>query len=220
MSAETKEFNLNEMIKTLTEENAELRATQDQAQQKLKDLTRFYESELHSVNARYDVLFQKHLKESKRLQELMIEMEDNKHVKKARHELTTERSTLKDLARQMVGEVQYLKKIFPLRSLLAAKEIEIKRMKASLLRLPEGHAERRNIEGFVKDHINERDQYFKMISLAEKKFDQQMAELEAVANELELRGEAGMPRKQRAAEPAAPANELSELDIALGELDV
>lgn len=193
MSAETKDYNLNDVVKALTQENAELRASQELMEQKQKDLKRFYDSELHSLNSRYDVLFQKHLRESKRLQELMVSLEENQHVKAARYELAHERKSLRSLATRLVSEVEYLKKIFPVRSLLSAKNLEIKRMKTSLERLPHGHPERTNIEGFIKGHIQERDQQIKMIELAEQKFDQQIAELEALAGELQNRNQSPAP---------------------------
>ncbi|MGZ3687341.1 MAG: hypothetical protein ACXVCH_06585 [Bdellovibrionota bacterium] len=144
-------------------------------------------SESREVHSSYDRLYQRFTRETKRLQELEIILEENTHVQRAREALEKEKHQFRQVASILHREVEYLRTVYPLRDLLMAKQAELERLKKGMNAIPQGHPDRKSAEALVRAAIAERD------------------EVRRVAEEGERRIQAEMERIQRAMEAAAPS---------------
>ncbi len=76
-------------------------------------------------------------------------------------------------------ECERLKTTYPVFDLLAAKQIEVDRMKKAFHALSDGHSDRKAIEGMVKAHIIERDELLKIAEEAESRLQKQLDKIHA-----------------------------------------
>lgn len=105
-----------------------------------------------------------------------IQVEDPR-LQESLHVLTHERDAIRELEASLKREIAQLKRLTPLRGILAAKQLEIDRIRKALKRLPEGHAERASIERIYQDHLIERDGLEELLLGMERKLDQRFGEL-------------------------------------------
>ncbi len=84
-----------------------------------------------------------------------------------------ERVRFRQIASSLHREVEYLKQIYPIRGLLAAKELEVERVKKALKRLPASHPDRALIAQIVSDHVEERRRIEGMLRDMEQRLEEQ-----------------------------------------------
>ncbi len=99
------------------------------------------------------------------------------HAEQLRAILNSERTRFQKLATHLYLEVEHLKKVHPLRGLLAAKQAELERLKVGMKRIPAGN-ERTRVEAMIKDHIRERDEIWRLLEKAEQEIANQLTRIE------------------------------------------
>jgi predicted Zn-dependent protease len=125
----------------------------------------------------YEVLKQKYLQERKKLQKLQAAYRDNQHVKQAKAEIIVAKNRFNETLSRFYREIQQLKETSPLYDLLAAKELELDRIKKALNVVSQSHDDRKAIESLVECHLYERDQLKTMIEKAESRLHTQLNQI-------------------------------------------
>lgn len=150
---------------------AETRAEKQPARVEVADpqLTQKMDELLASIEAQRDEAAQRQSEEA------LTEATESTRpvVEAATKELAQERVRFRQIASALHREVEYLKQIYPIRGLLAAKEFEVERVKKALKRISINHPDRRVIEQIVQDHINERKNIEQMLQEMEQRLETQ-----------------------------------------------
>lgn len=100
-------------------------------------------------------------------------IESDQHVEAARFELEEHKKEFFEIIKALRSEIDYLRKVFPLRALAQAKTTEVDRYRRILRKLRPDHPERQDIELILKEQITERDDLRRQIEEADRIFDQQ-----------------------------------------------
>jgi len=116
-------------------------------------------------------------------QESQILAEARNEIRRIENELVTERKKFRDVAQALYTEVEYLRQVYPIRGLLAAKDAELVRVKKALRHVPPNHPDRASIERIVSDHQAERNQIERVAKEMEERLNEQSRSMQEMAQE-------------------------------------